>query len=255
MNNLSKGILCLIATIAIPAMVALWARPAQAQGPAVNLTQLAAQVAADHATITALQNTVNAQAAMITALQAKTAPISIQNGVGTNTEMFLTGVNLHVVNGLGATDGNPASPYVPTNTVTNGLGNVIIGYNELRSGNPPIFTPDARTGSHNLILGIENNYTAYAGIVGGAENSISALFGSVIAGGFNTASGPSSVVVSGFDNTASNISSVVSGGQLNQATNQEAVVSGGSDNIASGFNSEVTGGSGNIASGTNSIAP
>jgi hypothetical protein len=39
-------------------------------------------------------------------------------------EVFLTGANLHIVNGLGNTE------------TTNELGNLIVGYNELRAGDP-----------------------------------------------------------------------------------------------------------------------
>src|SRR5262249_20909234 len=44
----------------------------------------------------------------------------------------LTGVNLQVVNGLGATNGYPTDPedVSRTNTAVNGLGNIIIGYHE-----------------------------------------------------------------------------------------------------------------------------
>jgi hypothetical protein len=50
------------------------------------------------------------------------------------SEVVITGANLRIVNGLGNT------------ATTNGLGNLIVGYNESR--NSPDF-PDVRTGSHN----------------------------------------------------------------------------------------------------------
>jgi hypothetical protein len=46
---------------------------------------------------------------------------------GTN-EVVITGANLRIVNGLGATD------------TTNGLGNLIVGYNESRQERPGLFT-------------------------------------------------------------------------------------------------------------------
>src|SRR5262249_57163077 len=52
-------------------------------------------------------------------------------------DITISGANLHIVNGLGA-----------TNTV-NGLGNLIVGYNEHRF--PASF--NIRTGSHNVIVG------------------------------------------------------------------------------------------------------
>jgi len=49
----------------------------------------------------------------------------------------------------------------------NGLGNLIIGYNELRGSG------DNRIGSHNLILGSKNNFASYGGMVAGTLNDIS----------------------------------------------------------------------------------
>ena len=53
-----------------------------------------------------------------------------------------SGINVQVVNGLGATNGNPADPSSldPLQTNVNGLGNLILGYNEF--GN---FLGDDRT--------------------------------------------------------------------------------------------------------------
>ena len=51
------------------------------------------------------------------------------------TTIRFSGVNVQIVNGLGATNGNPVNPFDPT---TNGLGNLIVGYNELNSRVLPI---------------------------------------------------------------------------------------------------------------------
>src|SRR5579883_924938 len=93
--------------VASIALAGFFASPTLAQSPSVNLSQLAAQVAALQSTVNAQQATINSQAASITslqntvssqattistlqstvtALQTLTAPISIHNGVGTNTE-------------------------------------------------------------------------------------------------------------------------------------------------------------------------
>jgi hypothetical protein len=67
-------------------------------------------------------------------------------GVGrTGNDITFRGVNVHVVNGTGTTDGT-----------VNGLGNLIVGYNELRS------TPNDRTGSHNIVVGPRHNYSSYS---------------------------------------------------------------------------------------------
>ena len=49
-----------------------------------------------------------------------------------------------------------------TYDTTNGLGNLIVGYNEL--GNP---NGDNRTGSHNLVTGQQNSFSSYGGLVVG----------------------------------------------------------------------------------------
>src|SRR5207249_345749 len=56
-------------------------------------------------------------------------------------DIVITGANLHIVNGRNDTD------------TVNGLGNLIVGYNELRT-----FTgaTNTRTGSHNIVVGKEH---------------------------------------------------------------------------------------------------
>src|SRR5439155_451995 len=60
-------------------------------------------------------------------LEHKTQYVSIAGG-----DMFITGTNLNIRNGLGATNGNPADPASldPASTHVNGKGNLIVGYNE-----------------------------------------------------------------------------------------------------------------------------
>ncbi|HEX7627338.1 MAG TPA: hypothetical protein VF354_00260, partial [Candidatus Methanoperedens sp.] len=86
-----------------------------------------------------------------TALKNLLANVS-RNG----SDIYIDGANLHIRDGSGDTFGP-----------VNGLGNLIIGYNELRGSN------DNRTGSHNLILGKANNYASYGGLVAGVSNEIS----------------------------------------------------------------------------------
>jgi hypothetical protein len=131
-------------------------------------------------------------------------------------EVTITGANLHIVNGLGSTDctnkeGNPI-PDCP-----NGLGNLIVGYNELRQEDPDCpslfgICTDTRTGSHNVVVGKEN-----------------------------TASGPNSAVSGGRDNAADGVLSAVGGGRDNIASGYASSVSGGLNNTAGG-NPTVSGG-------------
>src|SRR5262249_43690879 len=109
-------------------------------------------------------------------------------------EVVITGANLRIVNGLGSTQ------------TTNGLGNLIVGYNESRSEfgicrdsstNPGC--TDTRTGSHNVVVGIGSNFSKFGGIVLGVFNEISGSFASVIGGDTNTASGDQSSIIGGFE--------------------------------------------------------
>lgn len=89
-----------------------------------------------------------------------------------------------------------------------GLGNLIIGYDE----NDPAFH-QARTGSHNLVVGSGHNYLSYGGIVAGLNNLISAPYATVTDGNSNTASAPYATVSGGSQNKASGVYASVSGGQ------------------------------------------
>src|SRR5262245_53382740 len=100
-------------------------------------------------------------------------------------EVVITGANLRIVNGLGSTE------------TTNGLGNLIVGYNE----STPI-RPDSRSGSHNVVVGEGNNFSSFGGLVVGLGNEISGTFASVTGGTVNTASGGGSSVSWGLQRIA-----------------------------------------------------
>jgi hypothetical protein len=161
---------------------------------------------------------------------------------GATNEVVITGANLRIVNGLGATK------------TTNGLGNLIVGYNESRQGNPDclpglVLCTDTRTGSHNVIVGAQHNFSSFGGLVAGFINEISGEYASVSGGSFNTASGLRASVSGGYINTASGFFSSVSSGINNTASGDHASsVSGGYGNTASGFTSSVSGGGFNTAS-------
>jgi hypothetical protein len=211
-----------------------------------------------------------AQVAQLTALLANVS----RDG----NDITFSGVNVHIVNGTGLTAGT-----------ANGLGNLIVGYNELRNDGT-----DARTGFHNVVIGRYNNYTTYVGLVAGRWNSASGPYSSVSGGEHNTASGHYSSVSGGRYNVASgdysfvggggsdyephgnkafaNYSAVlgghanetgdryrtdhtigehssITGGFYNTASGEAASVSGGNANDASDYAASVSGGQTNIASG------
>ncbi|MCP4137891.1 MAG: hypothetical protein GY754_43415 [bacterium] len=153
----------------------------------------------------------------------------------TGDTIIFSGVNVQIVNGTGSTGGE-----------VNGLGNLVIGYNEARThGND-------RTGSHNLGVGQYNNFLSYGGIAAGYYNSISGWFSSVSGGSYNSASGNFSSVSGGSYNIANAHSSGVSGGMNNTASGMHSSVSGGSRNSAANLHSSVSGGSYNTAAGQSS---
>ena len=200
---------------ALVAFATGWHKDALAQGYGITLAQAATRIAA---------------------LETKTASMSVvaandsTNTSGQSTVRF-SGVNVQIVSGAGGTQ-----------TATNGTGNLIIGYNELRgSGN-------TRTGSHNVVVGLYNNYSSYGGAVVGFYNTISGEQACVLSGSNNTASNSYSSVLSGRSGTASGTYSSISGGDGNTASDFGSSISGGIANTASGYGSSISGGIGNTAS-------
>jgi len=200
-------------------------RQAVAQGYGVTLQQLANRV-------TALETNAGVLDTRTSALETKTQFVSVPS----DGEMHIVGTNLHIENGLGATNGVPGDPVNISNQVVNGKGNLIIGYNALRGSG------DNRTGSHNFILGDQNNYSSFGGLVAGDYNEISAPYTTVSGGYHNIADYNLAAVSGGYFNTASNFSAVVSGGSYNTASGFSASVSGGLFNTASGGDASVSGG-------------
>jgi hypothetical protein len=206
-------------------------RAAIAQGYGITLQQLAAR---------------------LTVVESKTQFMTASANTKTTT---FSGCNVYIQNGLGATNGNPNDPTNTSATVTNGLGNLVIGYNlagrimiDPVTGQP--LPNDVRTGSHNLILGDQNNYSSYGGIVAGDFNSTSAAYATVSGGSGNYASGIYSTVSGGIGNSAGGAYATVSGGSNSVATGTYSTVSGGVNNTASGIYSVVSGGINNNASDT-----
>ena len=153
------------------------------------------------------------------------------NTSGQQTVRF-SGVNVQIVSGAGSTE-----------AAVNGTGNLIIGYNELRnSGND-------RTGSHNFVSGLENNYSHARGIVLGYHNTSSNVGAYVLGGESNTASGIEAIISGGSSSVAGGTLASVSGGNQNTASGNFSSVSGGYFSTASGNFSSVSGGRENTASG------
>lgn len=209
------------------------------------------------------------------ACQAQVASQTIPCLSQLGTEVYFAGCNVNVVSGAGA-----------TTAPVNGLGNLVIGYNEADQ------SPHDRAGSHNLVIGPEHTYTSFGGFVAGFSNRITGEHCSVLGGFENEATGGDTTVAGGQFNTArfldasigggrSNVAealdgwigggtcnyvgpgpvpacdpafllpgaSSVSGGRQNAATGDFASVSGGEQNTASGNGSALGGGKTRTASG------
>lgn len=202
------------------------------------------------------------QEARIAALEAKLAAVTNVTVNGQPTVRF-SGVNVQIVNGVGATASK------------NARGNLLLGYDLARNDDTyfcsegdhlddqyndanlandcsragGIWAVSHKTGSHYLVVGDYNNYSQIGGVVVGAHNTSNGGFASVLGGWFNTASGAYSIVTGGSNNTARGFTSSVSGGYENTAWGQTSSVGGGLRNTARGYASSVSGGRENTASG------
>jgi len=169
--------------------------------------------------------------------------VDLPDGLGgTVKTLRISGINVQIVNGRGATNGAPGAPDSIDGTV-NGLGNLIIGYNEL--GNP---NGDDRTGSHNLVVGHGHSFNGFGGLVAGHDNFVTESYSTVSGGQQNVASADHASVTGGATNTASGDGASISGGWSNVASGSRSSVSGGFQNLASGSYSSIVGGQSNVAS-------
>jgi hypothetical protein len=165
---------------------------------------------------------------------------------GYPTALF-QGINVQVVNGTGTTHS------------VNGLGNLIVGYNRPRTASPicsigaysnaadcrakgGVWAQSHKSGSHNLVGGDFNSYSAWGGLVLGIENGVTAPYATITAGALNTASGDLSSISGGSTNTASGMYGVVGGGLGNTAAGSFAALSGGARRTALGSEDWVGGG-------------
>ena len=223
------------------------------------LASLTSQLASLQGQNQSLSGQVSQLSTTVTQLNGKVSSLeSLLAGVArAGTTLKFSGLNLQIVSGSGSTTGT-----------VNGLGNLIIGYNE---------NPGTQTGSHNLVLGDGQSFTSYGGIVGGQDNVLSGPFAdvfgnsnratasstSVLGGKFNLASDPFSSISGGCDGVAGTASALVgtcgstgtesiSGGLLNRADGLFSSVSAGQQNHADGYATAVSGGDHNTAGGSGS---
>jgi len=154
--------------------------------------------------------------------------------------VHVDGCNLQVTNGAGTTESK------------NGLGNVIVGYNEDNPLQPDPWTPPQpldRSGSHNLVVGPRHSYQSWGGQLVGDYNFSTAPYASVSGGWGNFARAPFATIGGGSGNRADGDYSAVSGGNDNRATGNGSSVTGGSGNEASGSYGSICGGEHGTAGG------
>ena len=139
------------------------AQGALAQGKSGSSSGIPGRVAALEAEVAALK-------ALLSCVSKVTGTI---NGL-TGPHLIFTGCNVHVRSGSGNTEDSSG---------LTGLGNLIVGYNEQDTPAVP------RTGSHNLVVGQEHEYTSHGSFVAGLGNTVRGENATVSAGADNIASG------------------------------------------------------------------
>ena len=180
------------------------------------------------------------------------------------TTYVLSGFNLQIVSGSGA-----------TNAAVNGLGNLIVGYNEnpatflrargattswwarrmatrrLATVAPAPATRSSRCRYSSVSGGTANGATGEHSSISGGLGHLATGTGSWVGGGrMHKAYGLYSSVSGGLDNEASGLDSSVSGGYLNNASGGVSSISGGQANVSGGAISSISGGFNNTTSAT-----
>lgn len=154
----------------------------------------------------------------------------------TRPTVRVVGANLQIVSGSGSTNGE-----------INGLGNLIVGYDEENQNGEFGFCDDdqfgnqaacengggtwylsLKSGSHNVVVGRGHSYASYGGVVVGNQNIISGAYSSVTGGRNNRTSGISANISGGLSNKSTGNNAAITGGEFNNANGAKSVVSGGS---------------------------
>lgn len=200
------------------------------------LGQLASEVLAQQQEIETLQDELSQTQEVLAALLPllSLAPVAERTSFDNQT-WTLEGLNLQVVNGEGSSYGS-----------SNGLGNLILGYNEEEGGhhepNGNLAAGEIRSGSHNLILGAGHTFASNGAFVGGYNNTSLSDGASLLSGQASLAIGTWSAVLGGLDNRAMAPLSCISGGHSNTASGERSSVSGGLLNESAGVATSILGG-------------
>ena len=152
-----------------------------------------------------------------------------------NATWRIDGLNVQITNGSGS-----------THDTANGLGNLLLGYNEASGGHfssdGTLIPGEDRSGSHNLIVGSGHSYTSSGGVLGGHNNTLRGIGGSALGGQSNLALGEWSSILGGLDNRSTGNHACVSGGHSNMASGDRSSLSGGLLNVSGGVATSILGG-------------
>jgi hypothetical protein len=126
----------------------------------------------------------------------------------------------------------------------NGLGNLIVGYNEVLNADT-----NNRTGTHNIVVGLGHEFTSIVGIVAGQSNHLMGPYSSITGGRENRILAGYASITGGEENEIGDygLAASISGGKNNTANSNHASVSGGWYNIARAAYASVSGGAYNTA--------
>ena len=200
------------------------------------LEQLAELLVAQQEQIASLEDQLQGQEQAIASLAPllSLVPVAERSSFGQDT-WNLSGLNVRLDNGAGTTYG-----------ASNGLGNLILGYNESEGGHRDaegnFMDGEVRVGSHNLVVGAGHTYGSNGSLLGGYNNSLFGQGSAILSGQASLATGTWSAILGGLDNRATATNTCISGGHSNTASGDRASVSGGLLNISSGIATSILGG-------------
>lgn len=200
------------------------------------LEQLAELLVAQQEQIASLEEQLQGQEQAIASLAPllSLVPVAERSSFGQDT-WNLSGLNVRLDNGAGTTYG-----------ASNGLGNLILGYNESEGGHRDaegnFMDGEVRVGSHNLVVGAGHTYGSNGSLLGGYNNSLFGQGSAILSGQASLATGTWSAILGGLDNRATATNTCISGGHSNTASGDRASISGGLLNISSGIATSILGG-------------
>lgn len=155
--------------------------------------------------------------ARVAALEALLEGVIRQNNAEGPALVF-EGMNVQIRNGSGETEH------------ANGLGNLILGYNE-----SPVVFNNGRTGSHNLVIGEGHQYCGVASVFIGEDHlELEGSEGNLYTGSSHLGTGKYNCACGGSENVLNGKWNAVEGGAYNTSYGEWCGVTGGMSNACWG---------------------